>query len=324
MITILIPDKNPRTRRRTVTGLLLGLTIVLAACGSPGTGGADDLTIVATTSIWGDVVSQLVGDDAEVEVLIPRGSDPHDYQTSSSQVATLHAADLVIANGLGLEEGLHDVLESAKSDGVAVFEVGPLLDPLPFSGEDDHEGDEESEESHDEDPHVWLDPQRVSTAADFIAQRLAEIEPSVDWQARANEYVAELEQTDSQIATTLAAVPDSDRKLVTNHDALGYFADRYGFEVIGVVIPGGSTLSDPSSAALAALVAEIEHEGVHAIFAETTQPTRLAEAVAAEVGSDVSVVELYTGSLGEPGSGAETLVGMLLTDTTLIADALAR
>jgi zinc/manganese transport system substrate-binding protein len=132
-----------------------------------------------------------------------------------------------------------------------------------------------------------------------------------------------LSEADTEIVEILAAVGDDDRELVTNHDAFGYFADRYDFDVVGVVIPGGSTLADPSSAELAALVEVITETGARAIFAETTQPTRLAEAVAAEVGGDVQVVELYTGSLGEPDSDAGTLIEMLVTNAQRIADALS-
>jgi zinc/manganese transport system substrate-binding protein len=156
----------------------------------------------------------------------------------------------------------------------------------------------------------------------LIAQRLAEIDPTVTWEERASALVAEMEGADSDIAELVGAIPGSKRKLVTNHDALGYFADRYGFEVIGVVIPGGSTQAAPSPSDLAELVAVIEEHRVAAIFAETTQPTALIEAVAAETGGEVEVVVLFTGSLGPPGSGAETLAGMLLTDATLIAEGL--
>jgi zinc/manganese transport system substrate-binding protein len=117
-------------------------------------------------------------------------------------------------------------------------------------------------------------------------------------------------------------VPDERRILVTNHDSLGYFADRYGFEVVATVIPGGSTLGEPSSAELAELVALIGETGVPAIFAENVEPSTLAEAVAAEAGSGVAVVELYTDSLGEAGSGADTLIGMLLTNAERIAGAM--
>ena len=111
--------------------------------------------------------------------------------------------------------------------------------------------------------------------------------------------------------------------MVTNHEAFGYFADRYGFEVVGVVIPGGSTLADPSSAELAELVEVMTEENIDVIFGETVEPSALGDAVAAEVGADVEVVELFTGSLGSSGSGAETYVDMVRTNTALIAEALS-
>jgi len=148
------------------------------------------------------------------------------------------------------------------------------------------------------------------------------INPEKDWADRAEEYATLLAAADEDIAATLSAVAPNRRLLVTDHDSLGYFADRYDFEVVGVVIPGGSTLGDPSSGELAELIEEIEEAGVSAIFGETTQPSALAEAVAAELGSDVQVVSLYTGSLGEPGSGAETLIEMLQANAESIAAAL--
>lgn len=308
------------------TRLILAVAVMatLTAC-STESAGDERPHIVATTSVWADVVAQMVGDDATVETLIPRGSDSHDYRPTSRQVASIQEADLIVANGLGLEEGLLDVLANAAADGANVLEIAPGLDPLPFAGRHQEEPGHEEEETEGDtlDPHVWFDLTRVGTAAELIAGRLSEIDDSADWESRAREYSAELLSTHQEVVRTLDAVPDDDRRLVTNHDALGYFAAQYGFDVIAVVIPGGSTLGDPSSADLAALVEEISHEGVRAIFAETTQPTRLAEAVAAEVGADVEVVELYTESLGEPGSGADTLAGMILTNARLIANALS-
>jgi zinc/manganese transport system substrate-binding protein len=236
-------------------------------------------------------------------------------------VAALGEADLVLANGLGLEEGLTDVLAAAKADGANLYEVAPDLDPIVFSGG----GHANTDEGHDQeslDPHVWFDPLRVGRAAGLIAQHIAEIDPTVAWKERASALVAEMERADSDIAELVSAIPETKRKLVTNHEALSYFADRYGFEVIGVVIAGGSTQAAPSPSDLAGLVAVIEEHGVAAIFAETTQPTELSEAVAAETGGQVEVVELFTESLGPPGSGAETLAGMLLTDAALIAEGL--
>ncbi|HZD24571.1 MAG TPA: metal ABC transporter substrate-binding protein [Acidimicrobiia bacterium] len=308
---------NLKSRMHAVAALLLTVSLVLGACGSSETGN-DRLTVVATTSIWGDVVSQILGEMGEVEVLIPRGADPHDYQPTSQQIATVARADLVVANGLGLEEGVEDILESAESDGANILEVAPGLDPLPFA---EHVAETEDEEHGALDPHVWFDPNRVARAAVAIATELEGIDDSVDWIERARAYGEELASADRQITEILSVVPDESRKLVTNHDAFGYFADTYGFEIVGVIIPGGSTLGEPSSAELAELVEIIRENNVPAIFAESTQPRALAEAIAAEVGRDVAVVELYTGSLGE--TPADTLTGMLIEDARRIAEALS-
>jgi len=163
----------------------------------------------------------------------------------------------------------------------------------------------------------------MADAAKLIAAELEKVDPSTDWTARADEYATELLETNSEIAETLSSIPEDRRVLVTNHASLGYFADRYDFEVIGVVFPGGSALAEPSSAELSDLVEVIDHEGVSAIFGETTESTEIAEAVAAEIGTAVEVVQLYTGSLGEPGSGAETLIDMLLLNARKIAEALS-
>ena len=280
------------------------------------------VSVVATTTILGDLVRNVVGDNAEVEVLVPVGANPHDFQASAQQVAAIQRADLVVANGLGLEAGLHDVLEAATGDGVRVWEVAPDVEPRPFVEVVDAEEDHEDYESGDLDPHFWLDPLRVALAADLLAAELAEAAPGVDWPARADVYAAELDSLDIRSVERLAVVAPADRKLVTNHLSLGYFSDRYGFEMIGTVIPGGESLANPSSAELASLVEVIESEQVRAIFTETIEPDTLAQAVAAEVGYEVKVVELYTGSLGEPGSAADTLVKMLTANVERIAKAL--
>ncbi len=300
--------------------LLLALTLALGACSpdDPETS-TTGLDVVVTTSILGEVIRNITGEDVTVEVLVPIGADPHDYQASSQQVASIQSADLVIANGLQLEAGLIDVLEGARADGANVFEMAPLLDPLAFG---DRKKCDATPELEICDPHVWLDPGRIADAATLIAVQLAELNQSIDWSARAEEYGDELLAADEQIAMLLESVPSDNRTVVTNHDALGYFADRYGLSVVATVFPSGSTLAEPSSEWLATLVRVIDEEGVGAIFAETTLPTVFAEAVAAETGDDVEVVELFIGSLGESGSGADTLIGMLLTNAERIASAL--
>ncbi len=304
---------------RQLSSLFIAVLAILlvGGCGDSGSDdtGNDDAgpSVVVTTTILGDVLTNIVGDAASVQVLLPPGTDPHEYQPSSQQVAAIASADLVVANGLGLEESLIDVLDSAAEDGANVVEIAPLVDPLPFS----------REPAAGLDPHVWLDPLRMADAVRLIAVELAAVDQSGDWPQRAEMFADELIATHDTITDMLAGIPTDARVLVTNHDVLGYFAERYGFEIAGTIVPGGTTLADPSSAELADLVTLMAHRDIPAIFVETTEPQALAEAIAAELDHDVAVVPLHTESVGEPGSGAETLIGMLQTNAALIAEALA-
>lgn len=298
------------------------VAVVAAAC-APDETPSGDLSIVVTTTVLGDVIRNIVGEGADVEVLMPTGIDPHDFQASAQQVRAIQLADLVVANGLGLEEGLRQVLASAELDGANVFEIGPHIDPESMTrGSCDPSSDEHSEESGC-DPHIWLDPVRMAQAAGLLANELNDVDPSQDWAAAAKKFAEMLLTVDTEIKETLAVVSDENRILVTNHDAFGYFAERYEFDVIGTVVPGGSTLGEPSSAELAALVATIREHNAPAIFVETTQSRALAQAVAAEVGYEIAVIELYTGSLGSPETGADSLIGLLKTNAKLIAGALS-
>jgi zinc/manganese transport system substrate-binding protein len=312
LIMILIIGGESRFCHLTGLRLLAGVVavaVVLSACVVPEES-SDGPLVVTTTNLLGDIAANVVGDEGTVVPLMPIGVDPHDYRPSSQDVAIIANADLVIANGLGLEPGLEDVLEAAQGDGVQVLEVAPLLDSLPF-----HDGS-------GLDPHFWLDPRRVVLAADLIARRLDGLDLPGEWMFRARDYQDQLEKTERTMSAELDRIDPAKRKLVTNHEVLGYFASRYGFRVVGVVIPGGSTLAEPSSSALADLIAVIEAEQVPAIFADTTDSVALAETVAAESGREISVVELYTESLGPPGSGADTVIDMLLTNARRIAGAL--
>ncbi len=285
-----------------------------------------DLSIVATTSIAGDLVTQVVGDRGTVEVLMPIGTDPHDFQPSSRQAATLRTADLVVTWGLGFEEGLEAVLDGAIEDGVRVIEVSALVDPIAY-GDDDHDDDHDDDQDDDErghgglDPHTWMDPVRMAQAAREIGLALNEVAPGHDWMSVADRVAADLMAVHAEIEEILAVIPDDRRKLVTNHDSLGYFAARYDFEVVGVAIPGGSTLASPSSAQIASLVDAIRDSGVRILFAETTSPAALLDAIADEV-EGVRVVEILEASLAAPGQPGDTLAGMLVHNARLIAEAL--
>jgi zinc/manganese transport system substrate-binding protein len=317
--------------RRTTPAAIAGITaaLVLAGCASSDTDTAASgsagpgASIVATTTIWGDITRQIVecAGAGQVTTLMPVGADPHDYAPSSQDVAAMVGADLVVANGLDLEEGLEKSLESAQQDGASVFEVAPLLDPIPFGAEGEH-SDEEGEEEHSgEDPHVWLDVTRAATAAALIGAELAGVTGDAAYTQCGEDLEAELTTLNEAVAATLATVPEDARILVTDHDAFGYFADAYDYTVAGVVIPGGSTLAEPSSAELAELTAAVKDAGVTAVFANTANPQALIDALASEVG-DIDVVPLYVGSIGGPGSQAETYQGMMTTNAQLISEAL--
>ena len=285
------------------------LVVATVACGAESRS-HEGVLVVATTTVLGDIAANVVGGAGHVEVLIPRGADPHEFRASSQQAAMVLRADLVVVNALGLEDGLLDLIDATAADGANVLELGPLLDPLPQAG------------GAADDPHVWMDPIRVAAGARIIADALAAAVPGVPWRESAARYGDALEAADREIRAILATLPNERRKLVTNHDALGYYAARYDLSVVGVVIPGGATTASSSSSQLAELVATIALEGVPAIFAGTIEPTTLALAVADEMGEAVEVVQLYTGSLGETGSGAETLIDMLIVNARRIVAAL--
>ena len=359
MLTIIINKQygEGMKLRRITLPLVSSSLLVLAGCSSAepidvsdaptseeGTvATVDGASVVVTTTILGSVVGEIltcvVGSDASMTVVMPIGADPHDFQPSSEQVAAMSTADVVVSNGLFLEEGLVSVLESLETDGVNVLHIAELVDPVPFAddhgddhsddhaGHDDHSDDpaDESSEEHahgDFDPHFWFDMERMALAAELIGSELATATGVGGYEDCGASVAADIRSAEAEVIAVLQAVPDASRVLVTDHDAFGYFAERYDFEVAGVVVPGGSTLSDPSSRELADLVDVIEREGVPAIFANTATDSDVVAALAAEVGRDIRVVPLFVGSLGGPGSGAEDYISMMSLNASLIADAL--
>ncbi|MEY2989348.1 MAG: hypothetical protein RLZZ163_264 [Actinomycetota bacterium] len=283
--------------------------------------------VVATTTMLGDVTNRIItcaNPESTVTTLMPIGADPHDFSPSSAQVAQMVSAQVVIANGLELEAGLDDALENAASDGATVIEVVEFVDPIPFGAgghaHDDEQADEDNEHGS-EDPHFWFDMNRMATVALLIGDELAAVNGPAYAQCGA-QVADEIRAAETEVRALLESVPDDRRILVTDHDALGYLADAYGYEVAGAVIPAGTTLAEPSSADLAELVKVMQDEGVRVIFANTADPTALSDAVAAEVGGDVQVVELFVGSLGGPGSGAEDYISMMRSNAKRISSAL--
>ena len=303
---------------------------------SPSPSETGNVSVIATTTMLGDVANNIIScAGGTTTVLMPVGADPHDFSASSDQIASMVNADLVITNGLGLESGLTDALENAANDGANVMEVAVLIEPIKFGsgGHDDHSDEEghddhSDEEGHDDhghgdlDPHFWFDMNRMADAAQLIGAELTQITGDLGYTTCADTTATQIQAAESDVREILASIPVENRILVTDHDALGYLADLYGYEVAGTVIPAGTTLASPSSADLAALVATIKAEGVTAIFANTAEPSALADAVAAEIGGNVSVITLYVGSLGGPDSPAATYIDMMRTNAALIAQGL--
>jgi zinc/manganese transport system substrate-binding protein len=339
------------TVRRPTRPLLLALlglvALVAAACGSdrtsdpadaPSTSTAVDVpTVVVTHPVLGAVVAELVGDEANVEVLMPDGADPHDFRPSARDVERLTQADLVVANGLGLEEGLEDALDQAEADGTPVFRAADHVTLRTFDaddGEADHEdaahededehdhahedeahadeghadeGEAHEDEGHDdhghgaEDPHFWVDPLAMAQVVPALAVEL-QTHLGLDLTERAQAQVVELEELDARSRSALAVIPAERRLLVTGHESMGYFADRYDLVLVGALIPSTSSQAAASASGLADLRAQIDATGVPVVFNEVGTPPALAAAIAEETGAEV--VELPTHGLPEAGSYA--------------------
>jgi zinc/manganese transport system substrate-binding protein len=218
----------------------------------------------------------------------------------------MREAEALVANGLGFESGLSDAIDAARDDGVPVYEVAPDVRPI---------GD---------DPHWFTDPSRMADAVPLIAaflERAADL-PAAPLDERAGGYVADVMAADAQIEATLRPIAPAQRKLVTSHESFTYFADRYDFELVGAVIEGTSTESEPSAQDLDDLARLVVQEDVPAVFGETTHSPRLIEALVRETGVDVRIVTLDSESLGAPGTPADTYIGMMTHDAELIAGAL--
>ncbi|MBF4572026.1 zinc ABC transporter substrate-binding protein [Herbiconiux sp. VKM Ac-1786] len=308
-------------RRAVTTAVIVTTLAALTGCATSTAGttqqppGARPLVAV-TTTILGDVVAELVGDQAEVLTLMPPEADPHSFEISAAEAARLRDAALVVSNGLGLEEGLQHHVDAAAEEGVPTVAAGELIVPLDYA-----DGDARGEP----DPHFWTDPTRMIDVVDGLEPVLAATEgiDPAQLAAGADRYRAELEHLDSELAGAFADIPAEHRALVTNHHVFGYLADRYDFRVIGAVIPGGTTLAAPSASDLRELTDAIREAGVATIFADASQPDRLVQVLAEEAGVDVDVVALHTESLSAPGQGAATYLEMMRTNAQLIATGLS-
>jgi ABC-type Zn uptake system ZnuABC Zn-binding protein ZnuA len=283
--------------------------------------GGQKLQVVATTGIVGDVVKNGAGDLVDLTELIGPGQDPHTYQPTPRDIAAIERAHVVFINGFGLEEGLVSTIDAAAGKGSQVVSVSAGIQPLPSSPEP-KSSPAQAQGHLAGDPHVWFDPANVKVWASNIEKSLSALDPgnTATYQANAAAYVRQLDELDAYIRAQVALIPTERRKLVTDHEAFGYFADRYGFQVVGAVIPSVSTSAEPSAGDLAALVEKIRAEGVPAVFVGTTTNPKVSDLVAQETGAQI--LRLYTGETGAPGSGAETYIGIMRANVDTIVKGL--
>jgi ABC-type Zn uptake system ZnuABC Zn-binding protein ZnuA len=315
-----------RQNRLLFASSIILVIALLAGCAAPAPeatpaprAAGEALRVVATTTIVGDVVRQVAGDNVELTVLLGIGAEPHTYEPTPSEMTAVYDADVLFANGAGLEQFLDRMLESAGgsaltielAEGLRLLE--PAEEPDEHADEDEHEGEF--------DPHVWFSVANVIHWVERIQTTLARLDPpnAGAYEANARTYIQQLEELDRWIFEEVDAVPSERRKLVTNHAVFTYFAEQYGFEQVGTVYPVGPGTS-PSAREIGALQDAIREFDVPAVFTESTVNPRLAQQVAEDTG--IRIVQLYTDSLGPAGSGAETYTDMMRYNVRAIVEGL--
>jgi ABC-type Zn uptake system ZnuABC Zn-binding protein ZnuA len=270
------------------------------------------LKVVTTTPILADIARQIGGARLDVTSILPPNADPHDFEPAPQDLVAIEGAALVVEHGLHLDAWAGDMISNAGSDApVIVATTG--IQTLASDEDGFTEGD----------PHVWQDPRNVKTMTDNIAAALISADPAgtASYEARRDAYKVQLDTLDTAIAAHIAMIPAERRKLVTNHDAFGYYVARYGLTFVGSVIPSLDSRAEPSAKETAELIEKIKAEGVPAIFTESSLNPELEEELAKQAGVNV-VPNLYGDGLGEEGSGADTYIGMMETNTRLIVEGL--
>ncbi|HEV8423568.1 MAG TPA: metal ABC transporter substrate-binding protein [Actinomycetes bacterium] len=309
--------------------VLLGACLAAAlAAGCSATGGAtgaaegDELRVVATTTQVADFARNVGGDQVQVTSLLKPGVDAHDFEPSPTDLDTIARADLVLENGVGLEGWLDDTI---KSSGF----TGPVVDTSQGvklrNGGHAEEGQEQAGGGEEHDPHIWQNPRNAQIMAANIQRALSEAEPAgaATFKANLDTYTKQLQALDVEVERQIDSL--ANKKLVTNHDAFGYYIDRYGLEFVGSVIPSFDTSTELSGKDVRDLVARIKATKVKAVFSETTLPPKAAQTIAAEGGVKVVTGEdaLYGDALGPPGSDGDTYLKMVRHNTATIVSNLS-
>ncbi len=276
----------------------LFFSTVLTSC-QPSGGTVSKKSIVVTYSILGAVVKDLVGDKANVTISIPNGLDPHEWEPSAKDIEMINKADLVVQNGLGLEGGMEKTLAQAGMSGVDFFTASDFITIRRVGpGEGIPSGDPDQTVGAP-DPHLWMDPLALKSVVDGLSLKLMK-DFNLDVSGQASNLDSRLGTLNDNITQMVAAIPADNRKLITGHESMGYFAGRYTFKLVGVIIPSLSSQAEVSAADLAALKGTIAENHVKAIFTELGTPAAVADAIGQETG--VKVVELTTHALPADGS----------------------
>ena len=289
----------PRWPLRRVAVALLLITAAVTGCTDSTTskGSEGKKRIVVTYSILGSLVKEVVGDRADVVVMMPNGADPHEWEPSAKDIAQLDTADLIVRNGLDLEGGMKHALDRAAEQGGTTFVASDHITVRTVGqGEGLPNGDPDQTVGA-KDPHLWMDPLTLKDVITALGPALAE--RGIDASAGVATVNDELTRLNDQVSNILAAVPAANRNLVTGHESLGYFANRYGFKLVGAIIPSLTTQAGASAAALSQLAGEVRQLHVKAIFTEIGTPPQVAEAIGSETG--VKVIDLATHNLPADG-----------------------
>lgn len=304
---------------------VLVLMLLSAACAATGRDeGGGSLRVVATTTFVGDVVDEIGGERVDMTVLLSPGANPHSYQPTPRDIAGVTRADVVFVNGLGLELFVEDLIANAGGE-AQVVHVSRGVEPRTFAGPSPEMEEKSGDHDHEEnspDPHVWLNPLNVVVWTENIEGALVALDPAGAEVYRENgqAYREELQSLDRWIQSQVERIPPEDRELVTDHLVFGYFADRYGFELVGAVVPAPTTEAQPSGQQLAQLQDLIQEYDVQAIFVGRDFDPSLAERMAEDAG--IRLVPLYFGSLTAADGPAGTYLEYMRTNVRAIVEAL--
>ena len=293
--------------------VIYALIVPLVACSNNIQQGSENkLRVLVTTTIVRDVVLQVSEDLVNLDVLLPVGTDPHTFTPTPQDLAKISRAEVLFMNGAGLETFLQAYLENI-GEKVRVVELSAEVSLIQASEDSDHNSG---------DPHTWTDPMNVKIWVDQIAATLSELDPShADiFQANAEAYQSQLDELNAWIETQVGQISPANRKLVSDHDSLAYFAQRYGFKLIGTVIPGTSTLAEPSAQEVARLEDLIRAENVRAIFVDTAANPVLSERISQDTG--VKIIFIYSGSLTDAKGEAGTYLDYMRYNVSEIVSAL--